>query len=193
MRIGYIRVSTAEQNIARQESLLSKYDVQKIFIDKTSGKDTNRPEFKSMMSFIRNGDELVVESFSRLSRSLKDLLNIVDVLNSNKIRLISVKENVDTKTPQGKLMVSLFGALSQFERELILERQREGIEIAKAKGKYKGRQPIQVDDRFFEITKRWINSEITLRETLTDTKLSRSTFFRKCKQYGIRKEQPPQD
>lgn len=188
MKIGYVRVSTIDQNPARQEIMLKEMGVEKIFTDKISGKTMDRTNFKEMMAFVREGDELIVESFSRLSRDLKDLLRIAEKLENKGVKLISKKENVDTSTPQGKLMLSVFGALSQFEREVILERQKEGIALAKLEGKYKGRKPIEVGDMFFYVTKLWQNGKIPLREAIVKTGLSRTTFFRKCKQYGIRKQ-----
>ena len=188
MKVGYVRVSTLEQNPARQEALLNEMGVEKIFMDKSSGKNLDRTNFKKMMAFIRDGDELIIESFSRISRDLKDLLRIVEALEKKGVQLISAKESIDTRTPQGKLMLNIFGALSQFERETILERQREGIALAKAAGKYKGRKPIEVGDTFFHITKMWQNGQISLTEALKTTGLSKTTYFRKCKKYGIRKK-----
>ncbi len=188
MKVGYVRVSTIDQNPARQEALLNEMGVEKIFMDKSSGKDIDRTNFKKMMAYIRDGDELIIESFSRISRDLKDLLRIVEALEKKGVQLISAKESIDTRTPQGKLMLNIFGALSQFERETILERQREGIALAKAAGKYKGRKPIEVGDTFFHITKMWQNGQMSLTEALKTTGLSKTTYFRKCKKYGIRKK-----
>lgn len=140
MRVGYVRVSTAEQNPARQVELMKSLGVEKVFLDKISGKNTDRPQFNEMLSFLREGDTLYVESFSRLSRSTRDLLGTVSVLSGRGVQLVSDKEKVDTNTPQGRFMLTVFAALSELERENILERQREGIEIAKAEGKYKGTQ-----------------------------------------------------
>lgn len=188
MKVGYVRVSTIDQNPARQEALLNKMGVERIFLDSSSGKNLDRTHFKEMMAFVREGDELVIESFSRISRDLKDLLHIVETLKKKGVKLISAKENIDTSTPQGKLMLNIFGALSQFEREAILERQREGIALAKAAGKYMGRKPIEVGDTFFHVTKLWQKGQIPLKEAIKATGLSKSTFFRKCKKYGIRRK-----
>lgn len=188
MKVGYIRVSTIDQNPARQEAMLKEMGIEKIFIDKLSGKNMERPQFKEMMQFLRREDELIIESFSRLSRDVKDLLHTVEILEQKGVKLISKKENIDTSTPQGRLMLGMFAILSQFEREMMLERQREGIAIAKAEGKYKGRKPIEVGDMFFYVTNMWQNGQISLKEAMQRTGLSRTTFFRKCKQYGIRKE-----
>lgn len=187
MRVGYVRVSTAEQNPARQVELMKSLDVEKVFLDKISGKNTDRPQFNEMLSFLRDGDTLYVESFSRLSRSTKDLLNTAGVLSARGVQLVSDKEKVDTNTPQGRFMLTVFAALSELERENILERQREGIEIAKAEGKYKGRKPIAVTDRFLGAARSWQEGSLPLKDAIEQSGLSESTFFRKCKQQGIRR------
>ena len=143
--IGYARVSTDEQNEARQLESFQKYreSISKVYIDKCSGKDTNRPQLKAMLDYVREGDVVVVSDFSRLARSTKDMLQIVQALADKGVALISIKENLDTDTPQGKFMLTVFAALAELERETILQRQREGIEIAKAHGNYKGRSPMK--------------------------------------------------
>lgn len=187
MRVGYVRVSTAEQNPARQIELMKSLGVEKTFLDKISGKNTDRPQFTEMLSFLREGDTLYVESFSRLSRSTKDLLNTVGVLSARGVQLVSDKEKVDTNTPQGRFMLTVFAALSELERENILERQREGIAIAKSEGKYKGRKPIAVTDRFLSLAQDWSEGKVTLKDAIEQSGMSSSTFFRKCKQAGIRR------
>lgn len=144
-KIGYIRVSTIEQETARQEELLHGYRLDKVFMEKASGKNTDRPELRKMLDYLREDDILYVESISRLSRSIRDLLSIVDTLNEKKVQLVVVKENIDTTTPQGRFVLSIFAALSELEREQILQRQREGIAIAKAQGKYAGKQFKHID------------------------------------------------
>lgn len=185
MKVGYVRVSTLEQNPARQIGIMKSFGVEKTYIDKISGKDTNRPQFNDMLSFLREGDVLYVESFSRLSRSTKDLLATVATLTDRGVNLISDKEKVDTTTPQGRFMLTVFAALSELERENILERQREGIEIAKVEGKYKGRKPIQASDRFFTVAKSWAAGNLALKDAIEESGMSSATFFRKCKQYEI--------
>ena len=150
MIVNYIRVSTLEQNEARQVEALKKYNAEKTFLEKVSGKDTNRPQLKAMLEFVREGDTVVVHEFSRLARSTKDLLEIVETLNKKGVHLISNKENLDTSTPTGKLMLTMIGAIAEFERQQILERQREGIAIAKREGKFKGRQAKEIDKDFFD-------------------------------------------
>jgi len=183
-KIGYIRVSTTEQETARQEELMKALGVKKVFMEKLSGKDTNRPEFCKMMDYLREDDELYVESISRLSRSIRDLLKTIDTLNAKGVKFISQKENIDTSTPQGRFMLSVFAALSELEREQTLQRQREGIEIAKAQGKYKGRQPIQIDEaKFAKLYHLWKNNEITAVEFQQRIGLKPNTFYRRIKSF----------
>lgn len=188
MKVGYVRVSTVEQNPARQEELMKSFGVDKVYSEKLSGKDTNRPQFKEMLSFLREGDTLYVESFSRLSRSTRDLIDTVNALNEKGVSLVSDKEKIDTTTPQGRLVMTVFAAIYQFERENTLERQREGIAIAKREGKYKGRKPIEVTDSFLKIARKWEKGELALKDAIAQSGVSQSTFFRKCKEQGIKKE-----
>ena len=128
MRVGYVRVSSVEQNEERQIfELQQKADVEKFFVDKLSSKSAKRPKFDEMMNFLRDGDELIVSEFSRLARSTTDLLNIVDSLTKKDVKVRSLKEQLDSSTPQGTFMLTILGAIAEFERELILQRQREGI------------------------------------------------------------------
>lgn len=187
MKVGYVRVSTTEQNPARQEELMVRFGVDKVYEEKLSGKNTNRPQFQEMMQFLREGDTLYVESFSRLSRSTRDLIDTVNTLNERGISLVSDKEKIDTTTPQGRLVMTVFAAIYQFERENILERQREGIVIAKREGKYKGRKPIAVTDAFLKIARKWEKGELPLKDAVMQSGMSEATFFRKCKQEGIKK------
>ena len=146
MRVFYVRCSTVEQNDARQLKMAEEQNAEKVFVDKASGKNTDRAAFKEMMAFVRAGDTVVVESISRIARNTRDLLSIVSELTEKGVEFVSLKENIDTTTPQGRFMLTVFGALAELERENILERQREGIEIAKSEGKYKGRKPIDYND-----------------------------------------------
>jgi DNA invertase Pin-like site-specific DNA recombinase len=139
-KIGYIRVSTVEQNSARQ---LDGLQLDKIFTDRCSGKDTNRPQLALMLDFVRDGDTIYVHSMDRFARNLDDLRKLVDKITKRDITIIFVKENLtftkDEKNPISKLILSVVGAIAEFERSLIKERQREGIELAKKANKYKGR------------------------------------------------------
>lgn len=177
MRVGYVRVSTEEQNTARQEVMMK--DVEKLFVEKISGKDMNRPQLKSMMDFVRDGDVVIVESYSRLARSTKDLLSIIEQLENKGVKFISLKENIDTSTPQGRLMLTIFAGLSQFERECTLQRQYEGIQIAKSEGKYKGRKPISLPENFNDVVQIWRKGDITARKAMEILKMNPTTFYRK--------------
>ena len=116
-KIGYIRVSTEHQETARQQEIMNSYQVDRVFSEKLSGASTNRPQLKAMLNYVlREGDTLYVESISRLGRSAKDLLNIIDTLTDKKVTLISYKEKIDTDTPTGKFMLTVFSTLSQLER-----------------------------------------------------------------------------
>lgn len=184
MKVGYVRVSTAGQNTARQEVIMEQLGVEKVFIDKMSGKNTDRPQLKEMLAFVREGDTLVIESFSRLARSTKDLLEIVEELEKKNVKFISQKENIDTSTPNGKFMLTVFAALAQLERETMLARQREGIEIAKAEGKYKGRKPVEVDEeKFRQLYNDWQNGKTTPKIMMNELGLKSATFWRTVKKY----------
>ncbi|ETJ18034.1 Transposon resolvase [human gut metagenome] len=185
MRVGYIRVSTVEQNTARQEVLMQELDVDKVYIEKVSGKNVNdRLKLQEMLEFIREGDIVVVESISRLARNTKDLLEIVEKLKNKGVVFISKKENIDTDTPSGQFMLTIFGAVAQLERDYILQRQREGIAIAKQEGKYKGRKPIEIDqDKFKILYEKWKKEDITATEFMSQIDLKPTTFYRKVRQY----------
>ena len=185
MKVGYIRVSTEEQNTARQESNLSTM-CDKIYSEKVSGKNTDRPQLKAMLDFVREGDTVIVDSYSRFSRNTQDLLNLVGQLDEKGVKFISLKENVDTSTPQGRLIMTIFAGLVQFEREQILQRQAEGIAIAKTEGKYKGRQPIKVDDKaFIAECKKWRAGEQSARQTMQHLGLKANTFYRRVKELDL--------
>lgn len=178
-KIGYVRCSTSDQNPDRQIQILKDYGCEKIFQDMLSGKDTNRPELKKMLEYVREGDILYVESISRLARSTRDLLQIVDQLNEKKVQFISQKENIDTSTPQGKFILTIFAALAELERENIKQRQAEGIAIAKSKGIYKGRIPKTIDSmEFDDLLKRYNAGEITQKYMCKRLNVSRTTLYR---------------
>ncbi|SHH55422.1 recombinase family protein [Tepidibacter thalassicus] len=188
MKVGYIRVSTVEQNEDRQKVLMKKNGIEKLFIDKCSGKDTNRPKLKELMEFVRKGDTVYVESFSRLARSTKDLLELVKSLNDKGVNLISFKENIDTTTPHGKLMLTMLGAIAEFERDCLLERQREGIALAKAKGKYKGRKKIGYPNNWEEVYNRYKTRKITATKAMEILSLKRNTFYKLKKEWEQKQE-----
>ena len=182
MIVGYVRVSTIEQNEDRQLVTMEKYNVEKVFSEKVSAKDTNRVELNNMLDFIREGDTVVIHDFSRLARSTKDLLEIVELLNDKKVNLISSKENIDSSTPTGKLMLTMIGAINEFERANLLERQREGIAIAKEKGLYKGRKEIKIDN-FEEYYNRYKNREFNKTQLAKELGVSRPTLDKLIKDY----------
>ena len=180
MKIGYIRISSVDQNTARQEVLMQELGVDQIFIDRISGKNIDRPELKRMMTFVRQGDTVIVESISRFARNTRDLLELVEQLTRKGVEFVSKKEAIDTTTPSGKFMLTIFGAVAELEREYILQRQKEGIAIAKANGTYKGRPPTACPDFDWVVTL-WQSGEITAQEASRRLGISPSTFYRKLK------------
>ena len=185
MKIGYIRVSTEEQNTDRQDVLMQELKVEKIFSEKISGKTTDgRVELKKMIDFARENDTIIVESISRIARNTKDLLEIIDTLREKKVKFVSVKEAIDTETATGKFMLTVFGAVAELEREYIRARQREGIILAKADGKYTGRKQIEVDNqKFNKLYAQWKREEIKAVEFQEKINLKPRTFYRKIQQY----------
>lgn len=145
-KVAYVRVSTVEQNEARQREALEARGIDKWFVEKTSAKDTNRPEFQKMMDWVREGDVIYIHDLSRIARNAKNLLEFLDTLEAKGVALVSDKESIDTGTATGKLLVTVIAAINEFERANLLECQREGIAIAKREGKYKGRKPVVVPD-----------------------------------------------
>lgn len=183
MNIAYIRVSTEEQNTIRQEVLMNELHVDKCFIDKSSGKNTDRPELKKLLDFARTGDTIIVESISRFARNTKDLLQLIDLLKEKGISFISKKENIDTSTPSGKFMLTVFAAVSELERDYILQRQKEGIAIAKKiPGKYNGRKRIDCIN-FDLIIQQLQNKKITPTMAIQKLHISKATFYRRLKEY----------
>ena len=197
-KVGYVRVSTEEQDIAIQMDAMKRYGVEKVFVEKVSGKNTDRKQLNEMLDFIRSGDAVIVYSFSRLARNTRDLLKLVDTFREKGVDFVSVKETIDTTTPQGYLMLSVFAAIYQFEREQILQRQQEGINLKKAmdaelkaQGKkaktYKGRQPISTDaDQMREVCSAWRAGDMTAREAMQRLNLKPNTFYRRVKELGLK-------
>lgn len=185
MRIAYVRVSSIEQNEARQVEALKVHEIDKWFIEKVSAKDTQRPKLKELLEFMRDGDIVYIHDFSRLARSTADLLKLVELFKTKKVTLVSNKENIDTSTPSGKLMLTMIGAINEFERENLLERQREGILIAKREGKFKGGTKKQVKN--FEIYYRqYQERELNKTELAKKLKISRPTLDRMIKDFRSR-------
>ena len=178
MKIGYIRISTADQNTARQELLMERLGVDEVYIDRMSGKNTNRPELQKMMEYVRRGDTVIVESISRFARNTRDLLELVEKLSAKGVEFVSKKEAIDTTTPTGKFMLTVFGAVAELEREYILQRQREGIAIAKHNGVYKGPE-------LEKVIVKWRRGEITAAEAMQRLGMSKSTFYRRVKRRSL--------
>ena len=182
-KIGYIRVSTEQQETARQQEIMCGYQVNRIFSEKLSGANTDRPQLRAMLDYVRD----FVASISHLGRPTKDLLNIIDTPTEKGVTLISHKEKIDTDTPTEKFMLTVFAALSQLEREQLKQRQREGIEIAKDQGKYTGRKPIPTDwTRFGQLYGEWRAKHITGQDFMWRMDMSANTFYRRVREYEIR-------
>ena len=182
-----VRVSTVNQHLERQVKALEVYRIDKWFSEKVSGKNTDRPKLKEMLEFVREGDTVYVMDWSRLSRSTVDLLRIIEGLARKKVKLVSIKENFDTSTPTGRLMLNLIAAINEFERQNLLERQREGIEIAKNQGKYKGRQPNKYNEEQLRAVITGIaNKTITVTEASRRLGVTRATVYNILKKYNMK-------
>lgn len=177
MVYGYARVSTRQQDLSRQLDLLDRYECNKIYTEKISGVRANRPELNKLKKRVKENDKIIIESFSRLGRSTKDLIDLVYFFEKKGVKVISIKENFDTQTPQGKLMMTVFQAFSQFERDIIVERTKEGLESARARGNIGGRP--RIDPALIQHALHLYQKE---RKAVVDicaqTGLKRSTFYR---------------
>lgn len=183
--IGYIRVSTQHQNTGRQHEGFTAHNIiiDRVYEEKISGKNTDRPQLKAMLQYVREGDTVYVESFSRLARSTRDLLEIVEELTAKGVQFVSLKENVDTSTPQGKFMLTVFAGLAQLERENILQRQREGIDLCLAEGRSYGRPSAEISDTFAVHYQQWKAGEIKAVDFMALENLPKSTFYKLVKRY----------
>ena len=159
---------------------MQQLGVDEVFVDKLSGKNTDRPELKRLLAYVRRGDTVVVESISRFARNTRDLLNLMEELSAKEVAFVSQKEAIDTTTPTGKFMLTVFGAVAELEREYILQRQREGIAVAKANGVYKGRKPI-TRPNFDAVVAQWRSGSITAVEAMRRLDMKPSTFYRTIK------------
>lgn len=179
MKIGYLRVSTEGQNLDRQEVIMQKLGVEKLYMEKLSGKNANRPELQRMLGDVKEGDTVIVESYSRLGRSTVDVLQIVNELQNKGVGFVSQKENIETLTPQGKLIMTVFAGLAEFERTSMIQRVREGCAVAKTKGIYsdgnhKGRWRTQIDATLFEkLFNKWEQNKITQQEAADQLNITR--------------------
>ena len=186
MKVAYERVSTAGQSTLRQDVMMQEQKIEKVFTEKVSGKDRNRPELQKMLDFVREGDTVVIESISRLARSTRDFLNILDELERKHVGLVSLKEQIDTSTPTGRFLVSIFAALAQLEREQILTRQKEGIAAQKAAGTYTGGRPrVKVDPKLMRsVIEKWKIGEMTAVQAMKELSVTKATFYRLMKTMG---------
>ena len=183
MNVAYVRVSTVEQNEARQIEALKAHGIDKWFTEKISGKNTKRPQLQAMLDFVREGDTVFIHDFSRLARSTKDLLTLVEQLQNKGVHLISNKENMDTSTPTGKLMLTMIAAINEFERQNLLDRQREGIAIAKRNGVYKGRKKVAMPDNFRALYARYTRRELNKGQLAEALHITRPTLERMIREH----------
>ena len=180
LKIFYARCSTAEQNEARQLVAAEEIGADRVYLDKLSGKDTNRPELEKMLAHVEEGDTVYCLELSRLARNTTDLLNIVEQLTAKGVHLISLHESIDTTTPQGQFMLTVFAAMSQLERDCTRQRQAEGIAVAKANGKYTGRKRIDIDaDQFSKLYNKVKRGEMTARAVQQQLGISPQTYYRR--------------
>lgn len=184
MKVAYERVSTTGQSTLRQDVMMQEHQIEKVFTEKISGKDRNRPELQKMLDFVREGDVVIIESISRLARSTRDFLNILAELEQKQVALVSLKEQIDTATPTGRFLVSVFAALAQLEREQILARQKEGIAAQKAAGIYTGGRPrVKIDQKLLDaVMTKWKAGEITAVRAMKELSVSKATFYRLAKE-----------
>lgn len=184
MHVAYVRVSTVEQNEDRQLEAMKAYPIERTYSEKVSGKSADRPKLKEMLDFVREGDTVHVHDFSRLARSTKDLLDIVELLTRKGVTLVSNKENIDTSTPTGKLMLTMIGAINEFERTNLLERQREGIDVAMREHpeRYQGGHKKTVED-FGSVYEAIRAGKLSKVKAAADMGISRPTLDRMIRDY----------
>ena len=184
MRVGYIRVSSEGQNVERQEILMGQLDVERVYIEKQSGRNTTeRPVLNEMMQYLREDDILVVQSIGRFARNTKDLLMLVDSLSEKGVQFVSIKESIDTSTSMGKFMLTVFGAISELELNYIKENQYEGIQAAKARGVYKGRKRIELPKQFESVYNDWRSGKIKAVQAQALLGLKPNTFYRRVREH----------
>ncbi|MGN1135605.1 MAG: recombinase family protein [Oscillospiraceae bacterium] len=174
---GYARVSTEQQNLDRQLDALNKYGVDIIFNEKMTGTKRNRPELTKMLDRLTEGDTVVVESLSRLGRSTKDLIELVDLFEKKKVHFVSLKEQIDTSSPTGKFLFTLMSAISQFERDVIAERTKEGLRSARARGRLGGRPKTDANS-INKAIKLYNTRQYSIKEIEELTGVKKSTLYR---------------
>jgi len=183
----YIRVSSKEQNIARQEVMAKEHGipVENVFIERVSGKNvTDRPVLINMMAILNPGDKLIVDAISRFARNTKDLIDLVEQLNRKGVPFVSLKESIDTTTPTGMFMLTVFGAVAQLEREYMKQRQAEGIAIAVGQGKFKGRKPVEYPKQWEKYYDLMHVGSISKDNMMKILGLKRTTFYKLLRKQG---------
>lgn len=195
MKYGYVRVSTTHQDPARQEVLMKELGVDKVFIDKCTGKNVDRPMYKKMMGLLKEGDTVVVESYSRMSRSTHDLLNTVEELNNKGVGFISKKEGFDTTTPTGRMLLTIIAGINQFEREVMLERQRgsiaampivDGKRVSAKTGRGFGRPKAEYDVELFkELVQLRKEGKVTVAECCEKLGIGHGTWYRETERMAV--------
>ena len=190
MEYAYVRVSSKEQQESRQLIAMENRGIPlgRIFSEKQSGKDTNRPQLQTLMNTVRKGDVVVVESISRFARNTADLLGLVETLTQKGVEFVSLKENIDTTTPTGRFTLTLFAAIAELERECTLLRQAEGIAAAKSRGEHLGRPAKKIPKDFSKIVEQWEHGEININEALMQTGLKQSTFYNRLRELRARED-----
>lgn len=185
MKIGYARISTHDQNLDLQKDALEKVGCEKIIVDRASGKNTNRPGLDQVRTILRRGDELVVWRLDRLGRSLQDLLEWMKYLEESEVGFVSLQETINTSTPTGKLVFHIFGALAEFERNLIKERTQAGLAAARARGRKGGRPPTLSEERkqmLFDLYQGRKHSIEELRKMFDISKTTLYTYVREVEE-----------
>jgi DNA invertase Pin-like site-specific DNA recombinase len=191
MKYSYVRVSSESQFVDRQTYVMEERGIppENIFIDKLSGKDAKRPQLAALMATVKSGDTVVVESISRFARNTRDLLELVEQLTAKGVEFVSLKENIDTTTPTGKFMLTVFGAVAELERGYILQRQAEGIAAAKRRGVRFGRAIIKAPENFAETAMLWERGKLSFGDALERTGLKQATFYRRLAELRATKQE----
>ncbi len=184
-KVGYVRVSTTEQNLDRQTDALQALNLDRVFEDKASGRNADRPALQQMLDFLREGDTLYVESISRIARSTRDLLSIIERLEAKGVGFVSLKENIDTSTPQGRFVMTVFAALAELERESIHQRQREGIEATRARGRAMGRPKVQCPAEWDQVYEEWKAGRTTAADAMRTLSLKEDHLLQIGEAAGI--------
>ena len=177
MIYGYARVSTSDQNLDRQLDALRQHGVDKIYCEKMSGTKKNRPELDRMLHDLQDGDTVVIESLSRLGRSVKNLSDLMEQFNARDICLVSLKETIDTRSPTGKLLFTILSSLAQFERDVLVERTREGLSAARSRGRHGGR-PKSDTAALSKALALYHTKQYSIKEITELTGISKSTLYR---------------